>query len=124
MVKESPGSRGITRPFIHVWVDWQRTPLPIDNLRNARIDASTWSVEFDLDHLATWVAALGSAVLEGRKCDYARMASEDLAELLRIELEMERTPAPERQKKHFRKYIAVTRYLLEVILISHAAERK
>jgi hypothetical protein len=44
------------------------------------------------------------------------MAVEDLAELWRIELELERVAIPEKFKRHFRRYFALTRLLLDEIL--------
>ncbi len=106
----------VPREFVRAWYAWQRTPPPVENFRRSDIEAQTWAIECDLDLLCTWLFALSAAIFEGRKCNFARMAREDLGELLRLELEVERTPLGEKERKRFRKYFALTRFLLAEVM--------
>lgn len=114
----APVEKPVSREFVRAWRIWQNTPPPVDNFRLGYDEVSTWHIECDLDHLCTWIFGLGTALLENRKCDFGRMAKEDLGELWRIELELERLPVPEKEKRKFRKYIGLTRLLLDEIIRS------
>ncbi len=102
--------------FVRAWYVWQQTPPPVENFRQGKTEARTWAIECDLDFLCTWLYALVAAVFEGRKCNLVRMAAEDMGELLRIEMEVERTPLPEKQRRRFQKYFALTRLLLAEVI--------
>lgn len=115
-VTGSVAEEPISREFLRAWQVWQNTPPPTKNFRMGADEAPTWQIECDLDHLSTWIFGLGTALLEGRKCNLARMATEDRAELWRIELELERVSIPEKYKRGYRKYIALTRWLLEEVI--------
>lgn len=106
----------VPREFVQAWYVWQQTPPPVENFRRGVIEARTWAIECDLDLLCTWLFALSAAVFEGRTCNLARMAREDLGELMRLELEMERIPLREKERKRFRKYFALTRFMLGAII--------
>ncbi|MFN0120305.1 MAG: hypothetical protein ACKV2V_07370 [Blastocatellia bacterium] len=110
--------------FILIWNDWRRAFPPTENFVRANMSARTYSVEGDLDHLCTYLYGLGAAFLEGRTCDFGRMAWEDMGELLRITLELERLPLPEREKKQYREYFTLTRRLLEEIIRSHQEQER
>lgn len=111
----------VSREFVRAWRIWQHTPPPVDNFRRGYDETATWHIECDLDHLCTWIFGLGTALLENRKCSFGQMAKEDLGELWRIELELERLPVPEKEKRKFRKYIGLTRLLLDEIIRSQQA---
>jgi hypothetical protein len=71
-----------------------------------------YGVGLDLDHLHSRLCSLGSAVIEGKRWDYAKFAVEGLADLDRIALELEGCDLPEGEKEAFRNYISVARSLL------------
>lgn len=117
----SSADKSFSREFVRAWRTWQRTPPPVENFRQGADELPAWQIECDLDHLCTWIFGLGSALFEGRRCNFARMAAEDLGELWRIELELERLPVPEKEKRKYRKYIALTRLLLDEIIRCQSA---
>jgi hypothetical protein len=120
----SSANKSVSREFVRAWRTWQRTPPPVENFRLGADEMPTWQIEGDLDHLCTWIYGLGTALFEGRRCNFARMAAEDLGELWRIELEVERLPVSEKEKRKYRKYIALTRLLLDEIVRCHSAGPK
>lgn len=110
------------RDFIRAWYAWRRTPLPVESFRQDRGNAASYTVEFALDHLRSYVYALGSSFMEDRPRDYAALVGDYLEQLHEAEADLENGPIPEEQRGPYREYVAATRLLLHRLL-ARAAQR-
>jgi hypothetical protein len=104
--------KALPKGFIRMWYAWQHSPEPVSNFRHRRVDAPTYRIEHDLDHLASGVYELCTSVIAGR-WEHARVADEELAELEELSRALEGCPISQDEKNEFRRYMSVTRMLLE-----------
>jgi len=104
-----------SKSFARAWYTWVHTPCPTDNFRRGSRNSPTYSVECDLDHVASRVHSLGHGVIENRKWDYPKLASQEIDELDRIMSAVERQVIPDEEKGELIRYILATRELLELI---------
>ncbi len=109
------------REFIRAWYVWRHTPLPVDAYRSNRSDEPSFTVEFALDHLRSYVYALGSSFMEERPRDYPALVADNLEHLHGAEADLENGPIPEDGRAPYREYIAATRALLHRLLARAAA---
>jgi hypothetical protein len=105
--------KALSKALVRAWYVWQHSPEPVSSFRHRRIDAPTYGIEHDLDHLASNVYSLGSAAIGRETCDYHQRASEELAEIDRISAELDSCAIPETEKSKLAEYISVTRSLLQ-----------
>ena len=103
----------VTRGFIRAWRKWQHSSEPASNFNNRRGNAPTYGIECALDHLASYVYSLCTSAIGNVDWDYPKLASEQLAELDRINSELEKCAISEPARQEFREYISATRALLE-----------
>lgn len=104
------------RDFIRAWYHWRHTALPVDSYRGDRSLDATYTVEFALDHLRSYVYALGSAFMEERPRDYPAHIADQLERLHEAEADLEYGEIPEEMRAPYREYIAATRALLHRLL--------
>lgn len=104
------------KDFNRAWYRWLRVPLPTLNFRQGHANATTYGIELDLDHTASYVRRLGQGVIEQTAWDYIKLASQELNVINKIEQELENSTVPEIEKQMFKNYIAATRLLLEEIV--------
>jgi CO dehydrogenase/acetyl-CoA synthase beta subunit len=105
-----------SKSFTQAWFEWQRSAAPIANFRLERTNAPTYRIEHDLDHLTSYVHALGLKALGNETVDFANLASQEFAELERISGELDRCSISEGEKKPFAAYISATRRVLEELI--------
>lgn len=110
------------RDFIRAWYAWRHTPLPVESFRQGRASEPGYTVEFALDHLRSYVYALGSAFMEERPRDYAALVGDYLEQLHWAEADLENGPVPEGRRDAYRAYVAATRLVLHRLL-ARAAHR-
>ena len=110
------------REFIRAWYTWRHTPLPVDTFRSNRTADPAYMVEFALDHLRSYVYALGSAFMEERKWDYPSLVADQLEQLHGAEADLENGAIPEARREPYRAYVAATRAVLHRLLARAAAE--
>ena len=101
-----------TQTFIRAWRTWLQSQVPSENFQRGRTNAPTYNIELELDHLHSRLHSLGSAFIEGKSWDYAKLASDELADLDRIVLDLEGCSVPEGEKDFFRNYVSLARSLL------------
>ena len=58
------------------------------------------------------------SVIEGKECDFVKLASDEFEELNKIRLEVEACKVAEAEREELRNYIEATQSLLEEIKIS------
>lgn len=104
------------REFIRAWYSWRHTPLPVDTYRTNRSGDPGYTVEFALDHLRSYVYALGSAFMEERPRDYPALVADQLEQLHNAEADLENGPIPEDRRAPYREYVAATRIVLHRLL--------
>ena len=104
------------REFIRAWYTWRHTPLPVDTFRSNRTADPAYMVEFALDHLRSYVYALGSAFMEDRKWDYPSLVADQLEQLHGAEADLENGAVPEERRAPYRAYVAATRAVLHRLL--------
>ncbi len=109
------------REFIRAWYAWRRTPLPVDAFRSNRSGEPAYMVEFALDHLRSYVYALGSAFMEDRRWDYPSLIADHLEQLHGAEADLENGEIPEDRRAPYREYVAATRAVLHRLLARTAA---
>ena len=78
-------------------------------------------VAFALDHLRSYVYALGSAFMEDRRWDYPSLIADQLEQLHGAEADLENGPIPEDRRAPYREYVAATRAVLHRLLARTAA---
>ena len=101
-----------TQTFIRAWRTWLHSEVPSENFHRGRANTPTYNFGLELDHLHSRLHSLGSAFIEGKSWDYAKLATDELADLDRIGLDLEGCPVPEGEKDFFRNYISLARSLL------------
>jgi hypothetical protein len=104
------------REFEREWQVWRHTVLPVDACRADRADEPTFTVEFALDHLRSYVYALGSSFIEERPRDYATHTADLLERLHEAEADLEFGIVPEQERAPYRAYVAATRAVLHRLL--------
>lgn len=104
--------------FIKAWYRWQRVDLPVSNFRQKRVNALTYKIEHDLDHLAGYLYTLGQKVISDSKIELTDIIKRELNELERINRELDACAIPNTEKKLYANFINATREMLEAILNS------
>lgn len=107
---------GNSKEFTQAWYHWRHSMAPIANFRLQRTDAPTYRIEHDLDHLASYIYALGLKAVGNEPVDYAKLASQELVELEKIISELERCNISADEKESFTTYLAATRLVLEGLI--------
>ena len=110
------------RAFIRAWYTWRHTELPVDAFRANRSTEPSFTVEFALDHVRSYVYALGSAFMEERPWDYPSLVADQLEQLHGAEADLEEGPIPEGLRAPYRAYVAATRALLHHLLARATAD--
>ncbi|MDQ3649273.1 MAG: hypothetical protein M3458_03125 [Acidobacteriota bacterium] len=103
----------VSKEFTRAWHAWLHAPSPYSSAYLLRKEITTGKVEHDLDHLESYLYSIGLAAIEGREYEYAEIAARDLAELSKINAELEGYDVVEGEKELFRSHIRVVRVLLE-----------
>ena len=104
---------GMTKSFITAWRAWHLADEPIANSRQRRFNAPTYEIEVALDHVASYVYGLGLYAIEGKNLDYGKLALEELLELDKVVVELERCEAADREKEELMQYIVLTGLIYE-----------
>ena len=112
------------RAFIRAWYVWRHMDFPVDAFRSNRSAEPSYMVEFALDHLRSYVYALGSAFMEERPWDYPSLVADQLEQLHGAEADLEYGPIPEDRRAPYREYVAATRTLLHRLLARVTADRE
>lgn len=102
--------------FALAWREWQRNIPSFVDARNNQTRAPTYTVEGDLDHLASYVSWLGNAMVNGKELDFTQLASTQLAKLDFIADTLEALSGPPPRALELRRFIERTRVLLEAIV--------
>jgi hypothetical protein len=99
----------VSKEFIRAWRAWQHAPSPHSNQYLLRKSVSTGKVEHDLDHMESYLYAMGLDAIEGKIYEYADIASRELSDLERISAELESCEIAESAKERFRQHIGIIR---------------
>ena|SRR5947209_5989537 len=99
----------VSNEFIRAWRAWQHASSPHSNQYLMRKSVATGKVEHDLDHMESYLYAMGLDAIEGKNYEYAEIASRELSDLERISLELESCDIRESDKEIFRQHIGVIR---------------
>jgi hypothetical protein len=97
------------------WYNWQHTALPVSNFRQGRVNAPTYKIEHDLDHLNSYLYGLGIEAISGKEIDYSKLVTQEITLLENIGKELEECEISASEKTIYSSYIAVTYALLQVM---------
>ena len=103
----------VSKEFIRAWRAWQRAPSPYSNKYVLRQSVATSKVEHDLDHMESYLYAVGLDAIEGKVYEYAEIAPRELGDLDKISAELESCTVAEGEKEKFRAQIRVVRAVWE-----------
>jgi hypothetical protein len=118
MIKDS---MPLSKELAIAWRDWRRLPVPTESFRNGNKNALTFELESAIDHVASYVYALGSALMEKADYDFTMRGIEELHELGRIREELDSGIASLENHKTetYRRFVDATERLLKE-LIKHS----
>src|SRR5688572_32732303 len=98
--------------FIRRWRAWRRATAPVSNFENGRDSAPSYGLECELDHLRSYVAWLGGALIDGEEFDYARLASEQLGKARTLSEALEGLEVEHVLREELTRYLELTEELL------------
>jgi hypothetical protein len=101
--------------LLRSWREWQRSLPAFDRVRASRAITSLSGVEHDLDHLASYIAWLFRALLNGEEFDFSRLANDQIQTLgsitEQLDIEVDSVRAAE-----LREFISGTEKLLRLLV--------
>lgn len=98
--------------FIRHWRAWRRATAPVANFENGRDSAPSYGLECELDHLRSYVAWLGGALIDGEEFDYARLASGQLDKLRILSEALDALAIQHVLREELTRYMELTEELL------------
>lgn len=106
----------LPKSFVQAWYVWVRAEAPIKNSRLRRHTESTYPIELELDHLVSYLHAMGTSIMAGKIFEnYLPQTKDDLATLSQIKMVLENSGGKELEKEKFRNYLSQTEKVYEEI---------
>lgn len=93
------------KEFIRAWFTWKRQARPTDAFESGKRHAPEYSLECELDHLATWVYELGMAHLSGSGRDYRTQSAELSREMHDLAIRVQDLPLSPSQGQNYLGYL-------------------